>query len=470
MTLTGLDVAAIVKLLTQPICDEERLFIRTMKTYIAEQGGSDAILHRSAKGGGGEHHSGSTGITVGGNTIERIRSGMADPTGTDKDNAVDGIPADEEDTTTDGTNRPSSSTMSGPIILSAVLTNLDEKSLIENSFVNTEILTYLDEKSLIEASFVNKQWHANCHNRSMTKQPIVPYFRLTWDVSSGFDAITNFVRNMKRNFRFRELLRNGYQRFELHFIGDRPIESDKRYEERMRNAINATSQIVTEKDETHAKWFYNRELMDKFRLAIDEMAHTIRMDGIVSLVITASNNTKRGHLSDDYWHFFSKMFPQIRTLNILDPECNRGQLLNHDFDEFFGWHNPHLTTLVFQKKDRQILWCGINQDYWYDLKEIYIDDHTFVFDDDEDTIETLQFLDYYSSDFKKLERLSIRNARYLEGWPKRKDTSQGKKLPQHYLIEFVRNAPPALIWLRSDLSQANIKMLKLERPNIDFVN
>merc|ERR1711865_787786 len=104
--------------------------------------------------------------------------------------------------------------MSGPIILPEILPYLDEKSLIENSFVNTEILTYLDEKSLIEASFVNKQWHTICHNRSMMEQDIVdivPYFRLTWDLSSGFDAITKFVRNMKRNFRFRELLKNRYQ-------------------------------------------------------------------------------------------------------------------------------------------------------------------------------------------------------------------------------------------------------------------
>ena len=35
---------------------------------------------------------------------------------------------------------------------------------------------------------------------------------------------------------------------------------------------------------------------------------------------------------------------------------------------------------------------------------------------DEEEVENMQFLDYFSSDFKLLERLSIRNARYFKGY------------------------------------------------------
>lgn len=43
-------VAAMCKIVKQPINDEERQFIRTMTTYIAEHGGPRAILHRPVEG------------------------------------------------------------------------------------------------------------------------------------------------------------------------------------------------------------------------------------------------------------------------------------------------------------------------------------------------------------------------------------------------------------------------------------
>ena len=52
MLLTGLDVAAIGKFLTQPINATELQFNRSLKAYIEEQGGPDAILNRSVEGGG----------------------------------------------------------------------------------------------------------------------------------------------------------------------------------------------------------------------------------------------------------------------------------------------------------------------------------------------------------------------------------------------------------------------------------
>ena len=49
-------------------------------------------------------------------------------------------------------------------------------------------------------------------------------------------------------------------------------------------------------------------------------------------------------------------------------------------------------------------------------------------------------------------------------------TANGTILPQNVLIKFVQNAPASLRWFRSDLSEANMNMLRLERPEIQFVN
>ena len=49
-------------------------------------------------------------------------------------------------------------------------------------------------------------------------------------------------------------------------------------------------------------------------------------------------------------------------------------------------------------------------------------------------------------------------------------TANGTILPQNVLIKFVRNAPASLRWFRSDLSEATMNMLRLERPEIQFVN
>jgi hypothetical protein len=65
-----------------------------------------------------------------------------------------------------------------------------------------------------------------------------------------------------------------------------------------------------------------------------------------------------------------------------------------------------------------------------------------------------------------LERVSIKNARY-------RDYEDGQEmirlLPQTVLIKFARNAP-RLRYFRSDLTQANIMMLRMEKPEIEFVS
>ena len=85
MMLTGSDVAAICKLVIQPINDVERQFSHTLKAYIAEQGGSDTILQRCSEGGGGgqDHKNsgfdkaGRAGTDVNDDSANNTRTGLS---------------------------------------------------------------------------------------------------------------------------------------------------------------------------------------------------------------------------------------------------------------------------------------------------------------------------------------------------------------------------------------------------------
>ena len=98
------------------------------------------------------------------------------------------------------------------------------------------------------------------------------------------------------------------------------------------------------------------------------------------------------------------------------------------------------------------------------LKEIYMDGAQFydllypfqawVFENDDIPDFFHKFL-FYRCSSKVLERISIRNAR---------------NVTQKMLIKFIRKAPTSLRWFRSDLTPANMAMLRLERPEIELLN
>ena len=69
---------------------------------------------------------------------------------------------------------------------------------------------------------------------------------------------------------------------------------------------------------------------------------------------------------------------------------------------------------------------------------------------------------------EKLERLSMLNLKYTIYADYSNETHY---FPQKALLKFVRNTlPPSVRWLRSDLSKANIDILQVEYPNIEFVS
>ena len=85
------------------------------------------------------------------------------------------------------------------------------------------------------------------------------------------------------------------------------------------------------------------------------------------------------------------------------------------------------------------------------LKEIIMNNSEFQYTRKD------RFLFYCCSN--ALERVSISNA---TSW-------LNNPLPQRVLINFVRNVP-TLRWFRSGLNEENKNMLRLERPDIEFLN
>ena len=109
------------------------------------------------------------------------------------------------------------------------------------------------------------------------------------------------------------------------------------------------------------------------------------------------------------------------------------------------------------------------------LNEIYMDDSVLMMDaadqrheysDLENDKHSNIFLFYQCS--TKLERVSIRNAKW---YVYNDDGFRGDPtvIPQNALIKFVRNAPTSLRWFRSDLTEANMTILRSERPDIELV-
>jgi hypothetical protein len=123
-------------------------------------------------------------------------------------------------------------------------------------------------------------------------------------------------------------------------------------------------------------------------------------------------------------------------------------------------NNPNLEVLRW---NHAVIW-PINVDTCEylrtcaNLKEVYLDGARMLFCDD---VNQDQYLWTAFSEYsKKLEKVSLRGTRRCH---------KGKlsTVPQESLMKFVR-CTPSLQWFRSDLSPANVAILKKERPEIAF--
>ena len=203
----------------------------------------------------------------------------------------------------------------------------------------------------------------------------------------------------------------------------------------------------------------------------------LRMTGIVDLDISSpvpnriNGNNGLGQLA--------LLVPNLRKLDISNLDPSRYELIK------LSQRCPHIEILKWNNSD------GFPADgecltSIKNLKELYLDGGTFLFNADNDEIDDgndvseergMADMENYPNIFffhklcknNPLERVSIRHARSCCSF-ERYIAAQFDPIAQNILIKFVRNAPSTLVWFQSDLSTENIRMLQSERPGIQLVN
>ena len=221
------------------------------------------------------------------------------------------------------------------------------------------------------------------------------------------------------------------------------------------------------------------------------LTRNITMPGIVSLDMSSLLPMEVRFTA--LYRAIACMVPNLQELDISH------NMYNSELLEFFAERCPRLELIRWNYNvDRVRVYLNDADGYTLqsmnNLKELYFDNHCFGFshnskidengdivdDDDDDDgdsdigvteFEAMSDSNNHSNIFffhglrnNPLERISIRNARYLDP-----DRVQ-EILPQSILMKFVRKAPATLVWFRSDLSSANIRILQSERPGIQFLN
>ena len=123
-------------------------------------------------------------------------------------------------------------------------------------------------------------------------------------------------------------------------------------------------------------------------------------------------------------------------------------------------NNPNLKSIRWNKS---YIW-PINNDSCehikacQNLEEVYLDRASLVFcheDMDSDFLWAC-----FASNSQNLRRISLQKTMRYRNW-------RFSPLPQSGLMKLVRNSPN-LQWFRSDLTPANVEILRKERPNVTF--
>ena len=215
-----------------------------------------------------------------------------------------------------------------------------------------------------------------------------------------------------------------------------------------------------------------------------------KLNGIVSLELIFSSTVQK---QESNYYFPSEvlyLFPNIREIDMTNIEDNFGgsHCSIYDCLDDIVYSCRRLEKLTWNNIGRHrdtCLWttCGWNLGGGKrGIREVIMDNaifHEVCIADlpAQNTWEKVQNLHDYPTTFlfheccQGLEKLSIRKAHWrkqtLKGLDRREHVTA---IPQNALIKFVRHAPPLLRWFRSDLTKANIAMLQLERPTIQFLN
>ena len=289
--------------------------------------------------------------------------------------------------------------------------------------IRVDILNYLGETQheLLTMTLISKQVYKDC------KQP-----GIEWKIMSSVEIKPRPLQGGS-TFALMQQLRNHY-----HIMGN-----------------------------DNTRRFDHMKVIDAYKFDLTELIdipNYFKMGSILSLnMSTPFSMAEREDLS--IVSALSKILPNLREIN-LSNVCTGTDVLSTvsrrcPYLEKVTWNNSY--------NDKFVRLNGWSMRTATNLKVIMMDDSEFYGYDDQDPdaweeeemlLSDLdnhrnKFLFYHCS--TALERVSIRNASF------------NSEFPQNLLIKFVRNVP-TLRWFRSDLTEENMIMLRLERPDIEFLN
>ena len=303
-----------------------------------------------------------------------------------------------------------------------------------------ECLTYLDQPSLREVCLLSTVFLDIVRNdKRMENHRIIKVLEIRPSKNNEDDE-GRLIRLIQQLYHHRDKLQqyrdvriiDGHK-FECHLLSNRNIVYDTVEEE------------------------YATKLAAKFQL-----------NGVVSLVSIHSSSAPTSGPYVRVTDVLAVMMPNLREVNVsgsridgfslekVSKPCSRLDKLTYDNVQPFTFVSANGKDMVYAKNLRELNMdnssfsvADITRAKMSDLENsvsIYDDNSTiFLFHECGSTV---------------LERLSIKNAmwyRHTGGY-----NAKHTVIPQTALIKFIRNAPLSLRYFGSDLSQANIEMLRSE--------
>ena len=229
---------------------------------------------------------------------------------------------------------------------------------------------------------------------------------------------------------------------------------------------------------------------------LGRLTQNVRMTEIVSLDVSLDVSLPLPAANKNYRRLLRVISFMVPNLQQLDLSHSR---MSSEILGLFAVRCPRLEIIRWNNnRDYAIEADGSDLQPMNNLKELYCDNWTFLFrtnhdhlvdeygdtddddddDDDDDNgvseMKAMSDSNNYPNVFffctlcnNPLERISLRSAQYDHI---RDLTFVPEIIPQSILMKFVRKAPATLVWFRSDLSPANIRILQSERPGIQFLN
>ena len=317
-----------------------------------------------------------------------------------------------------------------------------------------QCLSYLDSESIRQVCLLSKEYHDIIHND--------PGMANTWTKaleirpsSSSEDDNTNDDGRLDR------LVKQLYHR-QLYY---RPDQLQMIQEIRIIDPHKF-------KYSTGGVWKI-MDMMDKFQLG-----------GTVSLRMVSSSTSilPKGSFINDMFHALVRILPlqNLRVVDLSNCIFHSGSTTRVFWEncfslEQFTFNNNHHVNSALNITGTELNNCS-------SLTEITMDDSMFVgyTDDGLSDIENDEHshkVIFWKCSSKVLRNVSIKNATYDRNEGVRSSPAWRQPptvipvivpLPQKALIKFIRNGPPSLRYFRSDLTPANMDMLRLERPDIVF--